>query len=98
MLVTKVPDSNRSEVDKIVWNNFDRTKCDREAAEGRMPGVILSPRPVHKIGHYEVAFFMPVTKVPDSNRSEVDKIVWNNFDRTKCDRESGVAWRYTRRL
>jgi hypothetical protein len=29
---------------------------------------ILSPRPVHRESHYEVAFFVLVMKVPDSNR------------------------------
>ena len=53
---------------------------------------ILSPRPVHEKSHYEVAFFVLVTKVPDSNRSEVDKFVGNKFDRTKCDPE-GVEGR-----
>jgi hypothetical protein len=28
-----------------------------------------------------VAFFVPLTKVPDSNRKRLDKIGWNNFDR-----------------
>jgi hypothetical protein len=30
---------------------------------------ILSPRPIYEKGHYEVAFFVPVTKVPASRVS-----------------------------
>ena len=48
---------------------------------------ILSPRPVHEKSHYEVAFFVLAIKVPDSNRTEVDKFVGNKFDRTLCDPE-----------
>ena len=34
---------------------------------------ILSPRPVNRKSHYEVAFFVLGIKVPDSNRKRFDK-------------------------
>jgi len=68
--------------DKFAGSKFERRpKGDGpEGAEGKMPELILSPRPIEK-SHYVVAFFVLRHPVSDSDRSRFDKFAGSEFDR-----------------